>query len=211
MLTDGVIGWGRWIDATGDFDSGSESWQHMHFVVGMPTPLADMSALQLGNVTATYALMGYTYPTASFDGINFTLGTQPISGSLTANFGSSTIMGNLSVPFGTNVYSSSWGGTIYVGAGSSTFSGWGDVTSTGSDCGGSSCSEASASCRRHASRAGSGLSVRWYGLAKSGARFSRNKRITGNGAVRLPCRKLGRIFQASCMGRPRRQNRRLTR
>jgi hypothetical protein len=129
MLTDGTIGWGRWIDGTIDDDGSIYAMQHVHYVVGMPTPYSDMSALQLGNVTATYSLLGYTYPTA-WDGSTFTIGTQPISGSLTANFGASTIMGDLSIPLGANIYSTSWSGSI-VG---SNFYGSGAATSTGSDC-----------------------------------------------------------------------------
>jgi len=129
MLTDGTIGWGRWIDGTIDDDGSIYAMQHVHYVVGMPTSLSDMSALQLANTTATYSLLGYTYPTA-WDGSAFTIGTQPISGSLTANFGASTIMGNLGVPLGANTYSSSWSGSI-AGSG---FYGTGSVTSTGSDC-----------------------------------------------------------------------------
>ncbi|MBE7423963.1 MAG: FecR domain-containing protein [Zoogloeaceae bacterium] len=133
MLTDGILGWGRWIDGT--YIDGYEggSMQHVHYVVGMPTPVSDMNALQLGNVTASYALSGYTYPTA-WDGSTFTIGTQPITGSLTANFGTSTVSGNLSVPMGANTYSTTWdnGGSPNIAG--SNFFGYGSVTSTGSDC-----------------------------------------------------------------------------
>lgn len=129
MLTDGIIGWGRWIDGTVDDDGSIYSMQHVHYVVGMPTPLADMSALYSGNVTATYTLMGYTYPTA-WDGSTFTFGTQPISGSLTANFGSYTVSGSLGVPLGANTYTSSWSGYI----GGASFTGYGSASSSGSDC-----------------------------------------------------------------------------
>jgi hypothetical protein len=136
MLTDGIIGWGRWIDGTFSDDCGTScpfddagNMQHVHYVVGMPTPLADMNALQIANTTATYTLMGYTYPTA-WDGSAFTFGTQPITGSLTADFGSGNVSGSLGVPMGSNVYSSSWSGSI-SGSG---FTGSGGVTSTGSDC-----------------------------------------------------------------------------
>jgi len=134
MLTDGVIGWGRWVNATGDFGWGSENWQHLHYVVGMPTPLADMSALLIGNVTATYNLTGFTYPTA-YDGSTWHFGTQPISGSLTANFGTSSVTGNLTVPFLANTYTSNWSATIWPST-----SAFNDIlisntaTSTGSDC-----------------------------------------------------------------------------
>ncbi len=140
MLTDGIMGWGRWIDGTFDDDGSVENMQHVHYVVGMPTPLADMTALQLGNVTANYTLLGYTYPTA-WDSLTstFTFGTQPITGSLTANFGAGTVSGTLGVPMGSNTYSSSWDGSIT----GSIFVGYQDpypsppatgVTSTGSDC-----------------------------------------------------------------------------
>ena len=120
MLTDGIMGWGRWIDGTYFDGYEGSSMQHVHYVVGMPTPLADMQALQLGSVTGTYTLSGYTYPTA-WDGSISTIGTLPISGSLTADFGTGNIMGTLGVPLGTNTYSSSWSGGI-TGA---TFSGGG--------------------------------------------------------------------------------------
>ena len=130
MLTDGTIGWGRWIDGTIDYDGSVYAMQHVHYVVGMPTPMSDMSALKLGNVTATYSLQGYTFPTA-WDGSTFIFGTQPITGSLTANFGSYSVSGNLAVPMGANTYSTSWSG----GISGSSFGGSGSVTSSGSDCG----------------------------------------------------------------------------
>lgn len=136
MLSDGIIGWGRWIDGNIDDDGSILGMQHVHYVVGMPTPLTDMSALQIGNVTANYTLSGYTFPTA-WDGSTFIFGTQPITGTLTANFGTGNIMGDLGVPLGANTYSSSWSGAI----GGSYFAGSGGVTSTGVDC---SCSCGSA-------------------------------------------------------------------
>lgn len=139
MLTDGIIGWGRWIDGTIDDEGSVYAMQHVHYVVGMPTPMSDMSALQLGNVTATYSLQGYTYPTA-WDSYTstFTIGTQPITGSLTANFGTTDIMGALTVPIGANVYSTSWSGSIF----GAQFSGYDsmNVTSTGGECSACTCS-----------------------------------------------------------------------
>jgi len=138
MLTDGIIGWGRWIDGT--FLDGSEGgtfpMQHVHYVVGMPTSPVEMASL---TGTATYSLLGYTYPTA-WDGSTFTIGTQPISGSLTANFTSGSVMGTLGVPMGANTYSTSWSGSI----GGAYFSGYDftSVTSTGADCSACSCSTA---------------------------------------------------------------------
>ncbi len=126
MLTDGIIGWGRWIDGT--FFDGTEggSMQHVHYVVGMPTSPVEMASL---TGTANFTLMGYTFPTA-WDGSTFTFGTQPITGTLTANFGTGNIMGDLGVPLGANTYSTSWNGII---AGAS-FAGTGSVSSTGADC-----------------------------------------------------------------------------
>ncbi len=136
MLTDGIIGWGRWIDGTTTFDGNeggtiSENMQHFHYVVGMPTPWADMYALSQGGVTATYTLMGYTYPTA-WNGSTFTFGTQPISGSLTVNFGSGSGTGSLTVPMGANIYSAS--GFGFDVGGSASFSALGSATSDGGDC-----------------------------------------------------------------------------
>jgi hypothetical protein len=155
MLTDGTIGWGRWIDGTLDDDGSILSMQHVHYVVGMPTPAADMAAL--GGMVGTYSLLGYTYPTA-FDGSTWTIGTQPISGSLTANFALSEVMGNLTVPLGANTYSSIWSGSIY----GSNFSGSGSVSSTGADCG-SSCWSSTLGFFAGASAARAGLVYEFYG------------------------------------------------
>ncbi len=112
MLSDGIVGWGRWIDASRTISGFPlDTLQHVHYVVGIPTPLADMSALQIASVTATFSLTGYTFPTA-WNGSAFTFGTLPISADMTANFGSATVSGNLSVPIGGNTYTSSWSGSI---------------------------------------------------------------------------------------------------
>jgi hypothetical protein len=134
MLTDGTIGWGRWIDGTLD-DAGSPlSMEHVHYVVGMPTSYVEMASL---TGTATYSLLGYTYPTA-WDGVNFTFGTQSISGSLTADFTGGSVMGTLTVPMSANIYATSWNGSIL----GSDFYGtdWMNVTSTGADCSACTCS-----------------------------------------------------------------------
>jgi hypothetical protein len=161
MLTDGILGWGRWIDGT--YIDGSEggSMQHVHYVVGMPTPLSDMNALQLGNITASYTLSGYTYPTA-WNGSTFTIGTQPISGSLTANFGAGTVGGSLSVPMGVNVYSASWSGNI-IGSSFAGYSPFGSVTSSGSDCSGCGCGASVAGFFAGANAARAGLVYEIYG------------------------------------------------
>ena len=106
--SDGVIGWGRW--ASGTTTSGSLI--DFHYVTGIPTPTADLVAL--GGVTATYNLIGFTFPTAQ-DG---TVGQAP-SGTLTANFGggvsNSTISLNMTVPIGGQTFSIV-GGTSWASA-----------------------------------------------------------------------------------------------
>jgi hypothetical protein len=165
MLTDGIIGWGRWIDGTflDGMEGGTYPMQHVHYVVGTPTPLADMSALQIGNVTANYTLMGYTYPTA-WDGSTFTFGTQPITGSLTANFGTLTVSGNLSVPIGANTYSTTWdlGGSPNI-AGSNFYGYSYNVASTGADCGACSCGSSIMGFFAGANAARAGLVYEFYG------------------------------------------------
>ncbi|MEZ5616403.1 MAG: FecR domain-containing protein [Rhodocyclaceae bacterium] len=126
MLTDGVMGWGRWVDATGDFNGTPESWEHLHYVVGIPTSPLEMASL---TGTATYTLTGYTYPTA-YNGA-WTIGTQPITGTLTADFSVPAVMGTLSIPLGVNEYSTTWSASI-SGA---HFTGAGTVAMvSGSDC-----------------------------------------------------------------------------
>lgn len=106
--SDGVIGWGRWSSGT----TTSGSLIDFHYVTGIPTPTADLAAL--GGITATYNLIGYTFPTAQ-DG---TVGQAP-SGTLTANFGgglsNSTISLNLTVPIGGQTFSII-GGTSWASA-----------------------------------------------------------------------------------------------
>lgn len=94
---DGVIGWGRWTDGTTDGDGeysgfllGGEGGG-LHFVAGVPTPAADMQALQTANVTATYSLLGATHPDGWIGSGNVT------SGSLTARFGSGRVDANLGI------------------------------------------------------------------------------------------------------------------
>ena len=106
-ISDGIIGWGRWSSGSLDQVGSPYSLQNVHYVVGMPTPDADLTAL--GGMTGTYSLLGFTYPTA-WDGSTTMVGTQPISGSLTADFGAMTVGGNLSVPLGSNTYTTSWAG-----------------------------------------------------------------------------------------------------
>lgn len=83
---------------------------NVHYVVGIPTSAVEMAAI--GGTVGTYALSGFTYPTAynSSTGIT-TVGTLPLSGSLTANFGGSgSVSGNLNIPLAGNDYGMSWSG-----------------------------------------------------------------------------------------------------
>lgn len=133
-LSDGIIGWGRWISASEDYYGSPYQLQNTHYVVGMPTPDADMAALYSAGATANYTLSGYTYPTAYNSSTNTTtFGTQPISGSLTADFGAQIVSGSLSVPMGGNTYSTNWSGSIS----GSLIGGYGPAS--GSDCTGCGC------------------------------------------------------------------------
>lgn len=109
-LSDGIIGWGRWSSGSvSDWGGSPNGFQDVHYVVGIPTPDAQMTAL--GGMTATYALTGFTFPTA-WNGTTLTVGTQPVSGNLTADFGGGSVGGNLNVPIGGNTYSTSLAGSI---------------------------------------------------------------------------------------------------
>lgn len=100
---DGVIGWGRW--SSGLYNS-STALVDFHYVAGMPTPAADLTAL--GGTTATYSLAGFTTPTTS-TGLS---GGTPTA-TFTATFGGTgSLLLNLSVPVGGTVYSDTLGGTF---------------------------------------------------------------------------------------------------
>jgi hypothetical protein len=85
---DGMIAWGRWTNGilggdgslAGRILAGSDS---LHYIVGVPTPAADMTALNRDGVTAAYTFLGGTSPTSSL-GDTGTLN----GGTLTAHFGS---------------------------------------------------------------------------------------------------------------------------
>lgn len=147
--TDGIIGWGRWNGGTTvDNSSGGCCAAHpldlangdtFHYVVGLPTPQADIDAMS--NITATYSLIGGTLPTA--DGSEGGLGTLN-DGSLTAYFGSRTVDANLQISFpavGINPVNtfdiSATGMSISSG---STFSSFGGGTATGGNTCYSGCS-----------------------------------------------------------------------
>jgi hypothetical protein len=100
---DGVIGWGRW--SSGLYDS-STALVDFHYIAGVPTSTADLTAL--GGTTATYRLAGFTTPTTS---TGLTGGTP--SATFTATFGGTGSLSlNLSVPVGGTTYSDTLGGTF---------------------------------------------------------------------------------------------------
>ena len=136
MLSDGILGWGRWLTGNANEAGSLSILEYSHYVIGMPTPMDDMAALHIGNRVGTYALQGYTYPTAfnSSNGLT-SLTIQGISGSMTANFGTSQVMGLLNVHMGSNTYNSNWFGSL----GGTAFAGAGNVTTSGTDCYMASC------------------------------------------------------------------------
>lgn len=129
-LSDGVIGWGRWTGGIWDSYGYANTIHDMHYVIGMPTPSSDMTAL--GGMIGTYAMIGYTYPTA-WNGSTMTVGNQAVSGTMTANFAMGDVKGDLVVPLGAHTYNTSWDGWIS----SSQFSGSGYAS--GGTCTSSSC------------------------------------------------------------------------
>ena len=110
-LSDGIIGWGRWSSGSvSDWGNSPDQLMHTHYVTGIPTPVADLAAL--GGTIGTYALTGFTYPTAYNDSTGVTtVGNLPISGSLTTNF-TSWVDGNLSVPMASSTYMTSLSGSV---------------------------------------------------------------------------------------------------
>ncbi len=133
MQSDGTISWGHWADATytqPDFEGGgqeSEIIRDLHYVTGVPTPLADIHSLASANMIGTYSLIGHTQPTLSSDGISFVTG-GPVTGTLTAHFGSGAVAGTLHVPFSHTSFDATWSADLT----GSAFSGTGSAT--GSSC-----------------------------------------------------------------------------
>jgi len=95
---DGIIAWGRWTGATTGGTGEHSGMQFtapesLHYVLGTPTPVADISALASAGVTnATYVLIGATNPTNNFDigrlnsasmGVNFVTGKVATTFNLT--------------------------------------------------------------------------------------------------------------------------------
>lgn len=108
----GVIGWGKWID--GVYNS-STPLSEYHYVVGIPTAVAEINTL---NLSATYQLVGFTTPTASNGA---TTGTP--SATLNATFagGYATLNMGISVPVGGSAISDTMSGGN-MGPGTSRFS-----------------------------------------------------------------------------------------
>lgn len=116
-FTDGIIGWGRW--QTG-FDSSGNPISNNHYAVGAPTPSSD-PIWTSGVTSASYALMGFTYPTRATDGM---VGTQPVSASLTVNFATPGAALTLGVPFAGVNHSFTGTLSIAFSAANPTFSGF---------------------------------------------------------------------------------------
>ncbi len=137
-LSDGLIGWGRWGSGSVTGCEGSLCstlpLQDFHYVVGRPTPAADMQSL--AGMVGTYSLLGFTFPTAQ----NGTVGTQPVTGTLTANFGGSgSVAYDLDVPIGGHVFDVNGSASIS----GSTFSGSQGSVASATGCAGG-CSSPSA-------------------------------------------------------------------
>ena len=101
---DGIIGWGRWTGGitigpgTPHPQSFTVGNQGFHYVVGVPTPAADMARLQVGGLIGTYSLFAATTPSFT-DGVGAGLGAGNASGNLSVNFGTSTVAANLVLAF----------------------------------------------------------------------------------------------------------------
>lgn len=89
---DGILFWGRWVNATFNFDlndpthpataNGSATISgYLHYLIGLPTASVPVSG------TATYSLVGGTGSTAQ----SGTVGSGIVSGSLIANFGANSV------------------------------------------------------------------------------------------------------------------------
>jgi hypothetical protein len=120
--SDGILFWGRWTDATFNFDlfdahdggtaNGSATLSgHLHYIVGIP-PIAAP-----GVGSATYTFMGGTGSSSP----NGVLGSGVTAGTFTANFGSNSVSTNLTINHG-GTYTASGSGAINTGRRSEFFS-----------------------------------------------------------------------------------------
>jgi FecR protein len=109
----GIISWGRWSNGTIMIHAGTVGLnvgpdQGLHYIVGIPTSLAQMPTT---NIAATYNLIGGTSPTPS-DGAGGGLGLgHLISGLATVYFNSGQVNGNLVMGFnGASIYQANYNG-----------------------------------------------------------------------------------------------------
>jgi len=126
--TDGIVAWGRWAVANGDF-GGPVNFSQVHYAVGVPTSATALSSLT--GIKATMPLIGFTSPTSDAG----LIGTGLVTGSFTVQFGGTTIGSaggntvvntNLNVPIGganIDLTSSSVTGTFPQFTGTFTCSG----------------------------------------------------------------------------------------
>jgi hypothetical protein len=118
-VTDGIIGWGRWVgDTSGWFNLTNGVFD---YVTGIPTAAMPTTG------TATYSLMGYTSPTSTDGSTGYS-----VNGSLAVDFAatSSQVGVNMTVANTANSYGINGSATISAGA---TFNGFISTTAT-ADC-----------------------------------------------------------------------------
>jgi hypothetical protein len=121
--TDGIIGWGRWAGSTtgtGGAPSLSPAGV-FDYVVGIPTAVMPKQG------TATYSLMGYTSPTATNGSTGYS-----VKGTLSADFGASTVGVNMSVGNSTNTYAFNNTGSPFAVSAGSSFAG--SINTSGPSC-----------------------------------------------------------------------------
>jgi hypothetical protein len=121
-LTDGIIGWGRWVGNTAGNAPPHPLTGVYDYVVGIPTAAMPSTA-----TATTYSLMGYTSPTATDGSTGYTF-----NGSLVAVFSNNTVNVNMIVANSTSSYSLS---NVPLGITGSTFTGsFIPTTCTGLSC-----------------------------------------------------------------------------
>jgi hypothetical protein len=117
--SDGILGWGRWVSGNATFFSSyTGPMSNVAYVVGIPTPAADMSALASSSVIGYYSLIGATSPTSASGAVG---SPGSVSGTLTANFSLASVDVSLSgsvggQSFSVNVPSASISGSTFTGS-----------------------------------------------------------------------------------------------
>lgn len=89
------LSWGRFTGGQVSLDGGEVialGPEGLHYMIGRATPDTAMAALTAQGGTATYKLTGYTTPASSINGANGSM-----SGSMSVNFGTSSLTANLAV------------------------------------------------------------------------------------------------------------------